>query len=103
MKAALSSTAAREFLAIVESIAAESRRAASRFTDAVEDALIRIGRHPLIGAERRELADPPVRFWTLQQHPYVLIYDAALRPPSILRILHGARDLPDLLSDLRLD
>ncbi|MBI5940018.1 MAG: type II toxin-antitoxin system RelE/ParE family toxin [Caulobacterales bacterium] len=93
--------ATRDFLAAVDSITTDSRRAASKFTDEVEDALIRIGRHPRIGAERRELADPPVRFWTLQRHPYILIYDAAVTPPSILRILHGSRDLPELLSDLR--
>jgi len=96
MKAALSRTATRDFLEVVDSIASESRRAAGRFTDEVEDALIRIG------AERRELADPPVRFWTLQRFPYLLIYDADASPPSILRIFHGSRDLPQLLGDLRL-
>jgi toxin ParE1/3/4 len=101
MKATLSRAATRDFLAVVDSIISESRRAAGKFTDDVEDALVRIGRHPQIGAERRELADPPVRFWTLQRYPYVMIYDAAVSPPSILRILHGSRDLPELLSDLR--
>lgn len=101
MKAALSRTATRDFLAVVDSINLESRRGASKFTDEVEDALVRIGRYPHIGAERRELADPPVRFWALQRHPYLMIYDAAVNPPSILRILHGSRDLPELLSDLR--
>ena len=101
MKAALSRTATRDFLAVVDSITNESRRAAGKFTDEVEDALVRIGRHPQIGAERRELADPPVRCWTLQRYRYLMIYDAAMSPPSILRILHGLRDLPELLSDLR--
>ena len=101
MKAALSRTATRDFLAVVDSIISESRRAAGKFTDEVEDALIRIGRHPQIGSERRELADPPVRFWTLRRYPYLMINDAAVSPPSILRILHGARDLPELLNDLR--
>jgi toxin ParE1/3/4 len=103
MKAALSRTATRDFLEVVDLTASESRRAASRLVDEVDDALIRIGRHPQIGAERRELADPPVRFWTLQRYPYLLVYDAAVSPPAILRILHGSRDLPELLSSLRSD
>ena len=101
MKAALSRAATRDFLAVVESLTSESRRAAGKFTDEVEDALVRIGRHPLIGAERLELADPPVRFWTLQRLPYLMVYDAVVSPPSILRIFHGSRDLPELLGDLR--
>ncbi len=103
MKAAFSRAATRDFVEVVDFISSESRRAANRFIDEVEDALIRIGRHPQIGVERRELADPPVRFWTLQRYPYLMVYDAAVSPPAILRILHGSRDLPELLSGLRSD
>jgi toxin ParE1/3/4 len=33
-------------------------------------------------------------------YPDLLIYDAVQRPPLVMRILHGARDLPEALSDL---
>ncbi len=62
-----------------------------------------IGRHRDIGAFKRELADPPVRFWVLQRFHYLLVYDASASPPVVLRVLHGARDLPNLLSGLRSD
>jgi len=32
--------------------------------------------------------------------PYVIVYDAGRRPPAIVRILHGARDLPEILRGL---
>jgi toxin ParE1/3/4 len=32
--------------------------------------------------------------------PYVVVYDAASLPPRIVRILHGARDLPGALEDV---
>jgi toxin ParE1/3/4 len=31
---------------------------------------------------------------------YVIVYDASREPPLILRVLHGARELPELLRDL---
>ena len=103
MKATLSSTAIRELLAAGDLISAESRGAARGFSRTVSEALSMIGQHPEIGALRQELADPPVRFWTLHRYHYLLVYDPSVSPPQVLRILHGARDLPDLLSNLRWD
>jgi toxin ParE1/3/4 len=36
----------------------------------------------------------------LQYSPYVVIHHADRHPPVIARILHGARDLPEILHDL---
>ena len=44
---------------------------------------------------RLELADEPARFLPLIGYPFVVVYDAAQIPPLILRVLHGARDLPE--------
>jgi toxin ParE1/3/4 len=60
----------------------------------------RIGDHPDIGVSRPTLARPPYRFLPLTGFPYVLVYNAARRPPLIARVLHGARDLPEALADL---
>ena len=68
--------------------------------DAVEHAAERIGEHPAIGVLRPELADEPHRFLTLAGFPYLIVYNAVRRPPLIVRILHGARDLPEVLKDL---
>jgi antitoxin ParD1/3/4/toxin ParE1/3/4 len=36
----------------------------------------------------------PVRFWAVPRYPnYLIVYDPASKPLSIVRILHAARDL----------
>lgn len=59
-----------------------------------------IAEHPEIGRHRPELAPETVRFLVLRGFPYILVYRASTIPPRILRILHGARDLPEVLQDL---
>ena len=42
----------------------------------------------------------PYRFLTLTGFPYVIVYNAERRPRLIVRIVHGARDLPSVLREL---
>lgn len=65
----------------------------------MENAARRLGDHPDSGVVRSDLADPPVRFLPLTGFPYVIVYDADRRPPLILRVLYGARDLPEVLRE----
>lgn len=61
----------------------------------------RIGRHPGVGTVHEALAPLPIRFLPLPRYRYVLVYEA--RPdarPVILRVVHGAMDLPETLKDL---
>ena len=60
----------------------------------------RIGAHPLIGVERPDVAREPHRFLVLTGFPYIIVYDAVRVPPLIVRVVHGARDLPTVLSGL---
>jgi toxin ParE1/3/4 len=60
-----------------------------------------LGEHPQIGTLRPELADDPYRFAVVRGFPYLVVYNSSLRPPRIMRILHGARDLPEVLRDFR--
>ena len=60
----------------------------------------RIGEHPELGVIRPELAEDPYRFIMLTGFPYVIVYNADRHPPLILRLLHGARDLPIVLRNL---
>lgn len=103
MKATLSRSATRDLLEATSLISKDSRRAARAFRNGIDEALTMIGRHAEIGAERQELAAPPIRFWTLRRYPYVMVYNASRVPPHVLRVVHGARDLPELLSGLRPD
>lgn len=62
----------------------------------------RIARHPEHGVVRRDLAPPTIRFVPLPRYRYVLVYETrAAGVPVILRVLHGAMDLPDALTALR--
>jgi toxin ParE1/3/4 len=60
----------------------------------------RIVVRPLLGRLRPALAPPPYRFWRIANFPYLIVYNAARRPPLVLRVLHMSRDLPPLLAGL---
>ncbi|MGQ9367833.1 type II toxin-antitoxin system RelE/ParE family toxin [Azospirillum sp. ST 5-10] len=98
--AVLSPAARRDLLAAVRWIAAANPVAAHALGRGVAEAARRIGTHPHLGRPRPELAGEPYRFMVLAGFPYVIVYNADRRPPLIVRILHGARDLPEVLRDL---
>jgi toxin ParE1/3/4 len=98
--AALSPRARRDLLAAVRWIAADNPAAARALRDAVAKAAQRIGEHPQLGILRPDFVEEPYRFLMLTGFPYLIVYNAARTPPLIVRILHGARDLPALLRDL---
>lgn len=98
--AVLSLRARQDLLDAVRWIARDNPLAARALTESVAAAARRLGDHPESGFARPALADPPARFLVLTGSPYVIVCDAAMRPPVILRVLHGARDLPELLHDL---
>jgi toxin ParE1/3/4 len=100
IRAQLTPRAMADLRAAVVWIAKDSPMAARGFSSAVVAAAERISKHPLAGVSRPELAPAPYRFCTLGRYPYLVVYNAQRRPPSIVRIVHGARDLPDVLRDL---
>lgn len=101
MTAVLSPAARRDLLDAVRWIARENPTAAAGLRDAVIGCARRLGEHPQLGRERPDLVDPPVRLMALTGFPYLVVYDAAARPPLILRVSHGARDLPDIFVDFQ--
>ncbi len=98
--ALLSPAARRDLLEAVRWIAHDNPIAARALRNAVATAAMNIGQYVHFGVRRPDLADEPYRFVMLTGFPYVIVYNADRRPPLIVRILHGARDLPDLLRDL---
>jgi toxin ParE1/3/4 len=102
MTAALLSRRARhDVLSAARWIADDNPTAARAFRQAVERVATLIAEHPRIGHTRPELAAVVYRFLSLTGFPYIVVYNAERHPPLILRVLHGARDLPELLQDLR--
>lgn len=99
-QARLTGRARRDLLSASNWIARENPDTAQALHDAVAKAAQRISDYPQLGVSRPELAAEPYRFLLLTGFPYVIIYNAVRTPPLIVRILHGARDLPELLKDL---
>jgi len=97
--AVLAPRARHDLLEAVRWIAKNNRTAAKGLRNAVVRAAERIGQHPRIAPTRVELAGESIRFLVLTGYPYVLVYDADRNPPLILRVLHGARDIPAILGN----
>jgi toxin ParE1/3/4 len=100
VKATLARQALRDLTEAARWIAQDNPSAARAFRRSVDDAAARIGSQANIGVSRPDLAAAPYRFLVLSSFPYILVYNAARRPPRVARILHGSRDLPALLDDL---
>jgi toxin ParE1/3/4 len=99
--AAFTPRARREVLAAIRWILRDNPAAARGLRDAVVGAAHRIASYPESGITRPELAREPYRFLSLTGYPYVIVYNPARNLPLIVRVVHGARDLPELLRDLR--
>ena len=96
--ATLSRRAQRELDGALQWIARDNPLAAQAVLEAAE----RIGEHPKIGVVRTDLTvTDRYRFVVLSGFSYLLVYAADRNPPVIVRIVHGARDLPRVLRNLR--
>jgi toxin ParE1/3/4 len=99
--ATLSRRARRELNSALRWIARDNPLAAQALLDAVLKAAERIGQHPKIGVLRPDLTTTDrYRFVVLTGFRYLIVRAADRNPPVIVRIVHGARDLPRLLRNL---
>lgn len=58
------------------------------------DAFELLGESPALGKHRNDLTDENVRWWPVSS--FLVVYDAERSPIDILRVIHGARNLPQL-------
>lgn len=72
-------------------IAEESQQAADHVLDTIDKEIHTLLRQPLMGRARPELADG-VRSWPTST-PYILFYLADDKGIAVLRVLHHARDV----------
>ena len=91
----LSPEAARDIRDIWAYIGEGSIPAAGRVRVALLDACRKLADHPAMGHTRTDLTEQPVRFWPVGS--YLIIYNPTRRPIEIVRVVHAARDVPDLL------
>jgi toxin ParE1/3/4 len=94
----LSPRAIQDIADIWSYIAQDNLRAADHVETEIYRACELISRSPLAGQIRSDLTSLAVRFWVIQRHPnYLIAYDPRNEPVRILAVIHGARNLPDLL------
>jgi plasmid stabilization system protein ParE len=80
-------------------IARDNPDAADRVEAAVFRACDLLAESPFVGRMRKDVTPLHLRFWVVHPYPnYLIVYDPESKPLQIIRILHGARDLPSLLT-----
>lgn len=80
---------------IFDYIRRDSPDAARRVLVRVREAMRRLAEFPGIGHVREDLADKSLRFWPV--YSYLIVYRPESRPLQIIRVLHGARDVRQIL------
>jgi antitoxin ParD1/3/4/toxin ParE1/3/4 len=54
-----------------------------------------LGSDPGIGHAREDLTDRPLKFCPV--YAYLVVYDPETKPVQIIRVLHGMRDVEEIL------
>jgi antitoxin ParD1/3/4 len=79
-------------------IAEENRDAAERVELEIVATCGRLAKHPRIGTKRQDITALPVRFWAVTGFPnYVIVYRPDTAPLQVVAVLHGKRDLKEVL------
>ena len=94
----LSERAEADVEAITDFIAADSIDAAVKVVLALEEAFILLASRPEIGHAREDLTDRPLKFWTV--YSYLIVYDPDGAPLTIMAVLHGARNVAQILKEI---
>lgn len=94
----LTERAEAEVEAIADFIASDSIEAAVKVVLALEDAFVLLASRPGIGHAREDLTDRPLKFWSV--YSYLVVYDPAGEPLTIVAVLHGVRDVAQILKEL---
>jgi toxin ParE1/3/4 len=71
-------------------------RIARKVFQEIRSALRLLGTNPEIGHGRADLTDLPVKFWPV--YSYLIVYDPETSPIRIVRVLHGMRDVEEILN-----
>ena len=91
----LTESAQADVREIVAYIRKRSPQAAKRVRGELRQAMQRLVEFPGIGHLRLDLADEPLRFWSV--YSYLIIYRPDRKPLEVIRVLHGARDVERFL------
>jgi toxin ParE1/3/4 len=78
-------------------IAHDDARAADRVLDDVEEKLLLLADQPGLGPARPDIA-PDLRYSPVRR--YLILYRQITDGIEIMRVVHGARDVPTLMADI---
>ena len=79
-------------------IAADNPPAADRVEEQWFRAFALLADSPQAGHIRTDLTSLPLRFWVVQPFTnYLVVYDPEKKPLQIIRVLHSARNFPNIL------
>src|SRR6187551_3998006 len=89
----LTFNAKEDLLVILDYISADNPAAADRVEASIFESCDFLAKTPFAGHLRQDLTHRPVRFWAVPRYPnYLIVYDPASNPLTVIRILHAARD-----------
>jgi len=91
----LSPEALQDLQNIWDFIAVDNVDAADKLQDEFFDAFEELARHPGMGHKRADLTKRDVRFWPTGS--YLIVYRDLPALLQIVAILHGARDIPEVI------
>lgn len=98
MKYVITNSAERDLELIKAYLRPISLDASRTVRDELTKAFRFLASHPRAGIERPDLTSRAFRFWTV--YSYLIVYDPRPKPIRIIRVVHGARDLPTVLVPL---
>jgi plasmid stabilization system protein ParE len=79
-------------------IASDDLDAADRVEEAIHVACAFLADAPLAGRIREDLTALPLRFWIVQPYRnYWVVYHPEKKPLQVIRIIHAARNIPNIL------
>lgn len=92
----LTPSAARDLDEILEFVFARGgANAALHIHQRFYAAFAKLGEQPGIGHSRNDLADESLRAWAV--FSYLVLYHPKTVPVQIIRVIHGARDIPNAI------
>jgi antitoxin ParD1/3/4/toxin ParE1/3/4 len=91
----LSPEALQDLKDIWDFIASDNVNAANKLQDEFFEAFEKLARRPRMGHTRSDLTARDVRFWPIGS--YLIVYREVGKDLQIVAILHGARDVPEII------
>ena len=92
-------TAEQDLTDIFDRIASESRNAAIKYLEEIEQSLLRLTKFPNLGqkAKYKELAEQGIRVLVHDKYLIFYIVDSEIKAIDVIRVLHSSRDYVHLL------